>query len=454
MAEMPESRPEGNRRNRREYGKGVPSVTARRDHYNPKQMLLMEAVVERENMKRAYDRVMANKGSAGIDRMEVEELMPYLKEQWAAIRTLLLTGQYQPKPVRAAEIPKPGGSGMRRLGIPTVVDRLIQQALHQVLTPIFDPHFSKRSYGFRPGRNAQQAVEQACGYVAGGKRWVVDLDLEKFFDRVNHDILIDRLRKRIDDAGIIRLIRAYLNSGIMSDGGVQERYQGTPQGGPLSPLLSNILLDDLDRELEQRGHRFARYADDCNIYVRSQRAGERVMAGIEQLLAKCLKLKVNKAKSAVAKPRVRKFLGFSFTGGKQPRRRIAPQAIDRFKARVRELTRRSGGKSLSQVAKELSRYLIGWRAYFGFCETPSVLRKLDQWIRRRLCAIVWKQWKAGRTRFRKLRRRGVDPALAAKTAGSPKGPWRLANSQALKTALPKAFFRSLGVATLEPQRVA
>src|SRR5439155_307318 len=304
------------------------------------------------------------------------------------------------------------------LGIPTVLDRFIQQAVMQVLQADWDGTFSEMSFGFRPGRSAHQAVEQAQELIASGHGFVVDIDLEKFFDRVNHDILMGLVAKRVSDKRILKLIRGVLTAGVLEGGLVGPTEEGTPQGGPLSPLLSNLMLDVLDKELKKRGHRFVRYADDCNIYVRSQKAGERVMAGIERFLAKRLKLKVNKAKSALAKPSVRKFLGFSFTSGKQPRRRIAPQAIARFKARVRELTRRTRGASLAQIAKELSIYLAGWRGYFGFCETPSTLRKLDEWTRRRLRAVAWKQWKRGRTRYAELRSRGIGRDLAAKTAGS------------------------------------
>jgi RNA-directed DNA polymerase len=413
----------------------------------------MEAIVERNNLRKALARVKANKGAAGIDGMTVEDLAPYLKEHWPTIRAQLLDGTYKPQPVRRVEIPKASG-GQRPLGIPTVLDRFIQQAVMQVLQADWDRTFSEASFGFRPGRSAHQAVAQAQAYIASGHAVVVDFDLEKFFDRVNHDILMGLVAKRVTDKRILKLIRGFLTAGVLADGLVSPTEEGTPQGGPLSPLLSNLMLDVLDKELERRGHRFVRYADDCNIYVRSHRAGERVMESIEQFLTKRLKLRVNKAKSAVAKPNVRKFLGFSFTGGKQPRRRIAPQVIDRFKARVRELTRRTGGRSLSQVAKELSCYLIGWRGYFGFCETPSVLRNLDQWTRRRLRAIAWKQWRRGRTRFARLRRRGVGRDLAAQTAGSPHGPWRLSNSPALTIALPNAFLASLGVATLAPKHAA
>jgi len=405
----------------------------------------MEAVIERKNLKKALAQVKRNKGAAGIDSMSVDRLPAYLKEHWPTIRAQLLEGTYKPRPVRRAEISKASG-GLRPLGIPTVLDRFIQQAVMQVLQVDWDRTFSEMSFGFRPGRSAHQAVEQAQAYIASGHGFVVDIDLEKFFDRVNHDILMGLIAKRVADKRILKLIRGFLTAGALEGGLVSPTEEGTPQGGPLSPLLSNLMLDVLDKELKKRGHRFVRYADDCNIYVRNQRAGERVMAGIERFLAKRLKLRVNKAKSAVAKPSVRKFLGFSFTCGEQPRRCIAPQALARFKARVRELTRRTRGRSLAQIVNELSVYLVGWRGYFRFCQTPSVLRALDEWTRRRLRAIAWKQWKRGRTRFAELRRRGVGRDLAAKTAGSSHGPWRLANSPALAIALPNAFFGSLGLA--------
>ncbi len=413
----------------------------------------MEAIVERENLKKALAQVKRNKGAAGADGMTVGELPAYLKEHWLTIRVQLLDGTYKPQPVRRVEIPKASG-GVRLLGIPTVLDRLIQQAVMQVLQVDWDGTFSETSFGFRPKHSAHQAVERAQAYIASGYAVVVDIDLEKFFDRVNHDILMGLVAKRIADKRLLKLIRGFLTAGALEGGLVSPTEEGTPQGGPLSPLLSNLMLDVLDKELEKRGHRFVRYADDCNIYVRSQRAGERVMAGIERFLEKRLKLKVNRAKSAVAKPSVRKFLGFSFTREPSPRRRIAPQAIARFKAKVRELTRRTGGKSLAQIVKELSVYLIGWRGYFGFCQTPSVLRALDEWIRRRLRAIAWKQWKRGPARFAELRRRGVDRVLAAKTASSPRGPWRLGNSPALNIALPKAFLGSLGLASIAVPRPA
>ena len=407
----------------------------------------MEAVVERENLKKALAQVKRNKGAAGVDGMTVDDLPAYLREHWPTIRAQLLEGSYKPQPVRRVEIPKASG-GLRPLGIPTVLDRFVQQAVMQVLQAGWDRTFSEMSFGFRPGPSAHQAVEQAQAYIASDHNSVVDIDLEKFFDRVNHDILMGLIAKRVVDKRILKLIRGFLTAGALEGGLVSPTEEGAPQGGPLSPLLSNLMLDVLDKELEKRGHCFVRYADDCNIYVRSQRAGERVMAGIEKFLAKRLKLKVNKAKSAVAKPSVRKFLGFSFTYGEQPRRCIAPQALARFKARVRELTRRTRGRSLAQIVNELSVYLVGWRGYFGFCQTPSALRALDEWTRRRLRAIAWKQWKRGRTRFAELRRRGVGRDLAAKTAGSPHGPWRLANSPALTIALPNAFFGSLGLASV------
>jgi RNA-directed DNA polymerase len=413
----------------------------------------MEAVIERENLKQALAQVKRNKGAAGIDRMSVDDLPAYLKRHWPTIRVQLLEGTYKPQPVRRVEIPKATG-GMRPLGIPTVLDRFIQQAVMQVLQAEWDPTFSEASFGFRPKRSAHQAVERAQAYIASGHAVVVDMDLEKFFDRVNHDILMGLVAKRVADKRILKLIRGFLTAGVLDGGLVSATEEGTPQGGPLSPLLSNLMLDVLDKELEKRGHHFVRYADDCNIYVRSQRAGERVMAGIEKFLAKRLKLKVNKGKSAVAKPSVRKFLGFSFTSGNEPRRRIAPQALARFKARVRRLTRRTCGQSLRQIVKELSTYLIGWHGYFGFCQTPSVLRALDEWTRRRLRAIAWKQWKRGPARYDELRRRGVGRALAAQTAGSPHGPWRLANSPALAIALPNRLFSSLGLASVAAPQIA
>jgi RNA-directed DNA polymerase len=407
----------------------------------------MEEVCERENCKQALKRVKANKGSAGVDGMTVQQLPEYLKQHWPAIREQLLSGTYKPQPVRRVEIPKPDG-GMRKLGIPTVLDRFVQQAVMQVLQRKWDGTFSDHSYGFRPGRSAHQAVAQAQQYMAEGYRWVVDLDLEKFFDRVNHDKLMARIETRVGDQRMLKLIRTFLKAGVMEGGLVSPVDEGTPQGGPLSPLLSNIVLDEFDRELERRGLRFARYADDCNVYVRSRRAGERVMASITRFITTKLKLKVNEQKSAVAEPWERKFLGFSFTRFGTPKRRIAPKAVDRFKAKVRELTRRTRGISIERMAAELAQYLRGWLGYFGKCETPSVLQSLEEWTRRRLRSAIWKQWKRGSVRFAELRKRGVNKDLAAKTAGSAHGPWHLANSKGLAFALPNAYFDSLGIPRL------
>jgi RNA-directed DNA polymerase len=427
---------------------GTESAMAKRGTENPaREWQLMEEVCGRENCKQALARVKANKGSSGADGMSVQQLPGYLKQHWPAIREQLLSGAYKPQPIKRVEIPKPDG-GVRKLGIPTVLDRFIQQAVMLVLQRRWDRTFSDHSYGFRPGRSAHQAVEKAQQYIAEGYRWVVDLDLEKFFDRVNHDKLMAKIAERIGDRRLLKLVRAFLTAGVMEGGLVSPVDEGTPQGGPLSPLLSNIVLDELDRELEQRGHRFVRYADDCNIYVRSQRAGERVMESITRFITAKLKLKVNSEKSAVAEPWERKFLGFSFTRFGEPRRRIAPKAILRFKERIRELTRRTRGISVEKVAEELGRYLRGWQGYFGFCQTPYVLRNLDYWTRRRLRSFLWKQWKRGSVRFAELTQRGVDAKLAAQTAGSAHGPWRLAESPGLHIALPTAYFVSLGIPRL------
>jgi RNA-directed DNA polymerase len=432
----------------RDSGEGTETPMAKREAESMAiSEQLMEAVCERKNCRQALARVKSNKGSAGIDGMTVEQLPTYLKRHWPTIREQLWRGTYKPQPVKRVEIPKPDG-GMRKLGIPTVLDRFIQQAVMQVLQRSWDRTFSAHSYGFRPGRSAHQAVSKAQQYIAAGYGWVVDLDLEKFFDRVNHDKLMAKLARRISDKRMLKLIRAFLRAGVLEGGLVSAVDEGTPQGGPLSPLLSNIVLDELDRELEQRGHRFVRYADDCNIYVRSQRAGERVMKSVSQFITRKLKLKVNEQKSAVSRPSKRKFLGFSFIWRRELRRRIAPKAITRFKQRVRELTRRTRGVKVETMVAQLSRYLRGWRGYFGFCQTPWVLRSLESWLRRRLRAVVWKQWKRGKVRFAELRKRGVSKDLAARTVGSAHGPWRLSNSPALNVALPNAHFASLGLTPL------
>ena len=408
---------------------------------------MMEAVCERENLKEALRRVKANKGSAGVDGMTVGGITDYLKQHWPAIREQLLNGAYEPSPVRRVEIPKPDG-GVRKLGIPTVPDRLIQQAVMQVLQRQWDPTFSESSYGFRPGRSARQAVAQAQKYIAEGHGWCVDLDLEKFFDRVNHDKLMGRIAKRVEDKRLLKLIRAFLNAGVMENGLVSPSVEGTPQGGPLSPLLSNLVLDELDRELERRGHRFVRYADDCNIYVRSERAGQRVMESITQFITQKLRLKVNEAKSAVARPQERKFLGFSFSAGPEVKRVIAPKALDRFKQRVREITIRAKGVSMETTMAELAPYMRGWRGYFGFCETPEVLIGLTRWVRLRLRAALWRQWKAPRRRRAALIELGVRERLASDTAGSGRGPWYLARAKALSVGLSNAYFKSLGLPSL------
>jgi RNA-directed DNA polymerase len=409
---------------------------------------LMEEVCELGNSMQALQRVKANKGSPGVDGMTVEQLPEYLKQHGQEIGEQLRNGTYQPQPVKRVEIPKPDGNGVRKLGIPCVLDRFVQQAVLQVLQKRWDPTFSAHSHGFRPGHSAKQAVHEAQQYIAEGHRWVVDLDLEKFFDRVNHDRLLAAVAERVADKRMLKLIRAVLKAGVMEDGLVSPMDEGTPQGGPLSPLLSNLVLDELDRELERRGHRFVRYADDSNIYVGSERAGQRVMESVTRFITQRLKLKVNQAKSAVARPEQRKFLGFSFTNEREPRRRISPKAITRFKEQIREKTRRTRGISLTQMSKELVAYLRGWLGYFGDCQTPSVLTSLESWLRRRLRSVVWKQWKRGRTRYRELRKRGVSRDLAARTAGSPHGPWRIAKSPALSIALPNAFFSTLGLPAL------
>ena len=407
---------------------------------------LLEAALTRANLKQAWKRVKANKGAAGVDGLDIGQTARQLVTTWPTIRTQLLEGTYRPSPVRRVAIPKPAG-GERELGIPTVTDRLIQQALLQVLQPRLDPTFSKHSYGFRPGRRAHDAILAAQGYIQSGRRIVVDVDLEKFFDRVNHDILIDRLRRRTDDAGVIRLVRAYLNSGIMCDGVVMERYQGTPQGGPLSPLLANVLLDEVDKVLERHGHCFARYADDCNVYVRSRKAGERVMG----LLRTCydrLHLAVNEAKSAVADVRERKFLGFSFWYAQGVvKRGVAASSLATFKHRIRQLTRRSGGRSVDEVMQRLRPYLTGWKAYYGLAQTPGVRRTLDEWLRHRLRAIHLKHWRRGTTIYRACRQLGASPWLAQQAAAGARHWWR-GSAQALNAILTVSYFDRLGLPRL------
>lgn len=411
---------------------------------------LMERVVERANAMEALGRVRRNKGSPGIDGMTVAELTPYLNEHWDAIREQLLSGSYQPSAVRRQLIPKSGG-GMRELGIPTVLDRFVQQLLLQVLQPVFDPTFSEHSHGFRPGRRAHDAVRKAQQYIQEGRRWVVDVDLEKFFDRVNHDVLMGKLHNRIGDRRMLAVIRRYLAAGVLADGVVTERHEGTPQGGPLSPLLANVLLDEVDKELERRGHAFVRYADDCNVYVRSERAGERVLAALRQMYAK-LRLRVNEEKSAVARVWDRKFLGYSFWAapGQKVRLRVAPKALEAMKHRVRQLVDRTGGQSLEQVVEGLGSYLTGWKSYFRLAETPGVFRDLDQWIARRVRMVQLRQWKRGTTIYRELRRRGMPAAASRAVAAHGRRWWRTARHGTMHAAMPSSHLAALGLVRLAP----
>ena len=411
---------------------------------------LLEEVLCRENLMAAYARVVSNGGAPGVDGMSVDELMPYCREHWAAIRKRLFQGTYRPRPVRRVTIPKPGG-GRRPLGIPTVLDRMIQQALHQVLQPIFDPTFANESYGFRPGRSALDAVESARSHIRAGHRWMVDLDLDSFFDRVNHDVLMARVARRVKDQRVLRLIRRYLQAGVLEGGLVSPRREGTPQGGPLSPLLSNILLDELDRELQRRGHRFVRYADDCNVYVRSKAAGERVMASLERFRRKRLRLRVNRSKSAVDRPWKRKFLGYTVTAEYRARLRVSPESVKRLKAKLRPLLRRGRGASLASTCEELAPLLRGWTAYYRKVETKESFEVLDEWIRRKLRVIYWRQWKRPRTRYRELMRRGIDPERARLSAGNGRGPWWNAGARHMNQAVPTRDLRRLGLMSLRDE---
>lgn len=414
--------------------------------------MLMEQVVRRANLIAAHQRVVRNGGAPGVDGLTVEQLMDYCRAHWACIRQGLLDGTYVPQPIRKVEIPKPGGQGVRTLGIPTVLDRLIQQALLQVLQPIFDPTFSADSFGFRPGRSTHDAVKRAREHIAAGHRWVVDLDLEKFFDRVNHDVLMARVARRVKDKRVLRLIRRYLQAGMMAGGVVSPRVEGTPQGGPLSPLLSNILLDDLDQELAARGHRFVRYADDCNVYVRSKAAGERVLASLERFLAKRLRLKINRDKSAVARPWERKFLGYSVTVHRETKLKIAPASVQRFKKKLRPLLRRGRGRNLRGLLAELAPILRGWAASFRLSDVKATWESLDQWLRRRLRAILWKQWKTWRTRLRELVRLGLSRERAGASACNGRGTWWNAGASHRNEAVPNALLQRWGLVSLQQEQ--
>lgn len=447
-----DARPEGSGRKPQEQGpqslgQGALNVTAGSQPSGSEATRLMELIVSRENMMAAYARVVGNKGAAGVDRMSVADLKPFLKEHWAVIREDLLEDRYQPQAVRGVEIPKPGG-GVRLLGIPTVVDRLIQQALHQVLMPLFDPDFSDHCYGFRPGRSAHDAVTAAKAHVASGKRFVVDMDLEKFFDRVNHDVLMARVARKVKDKRVLRLVRRYLRAGLMLGGIATVRGEGTPQGGPLSPLLSNILLDDLDKELERRRHAFCRYADDCNIYVASKRAGIRVLASLKRFLSRRLKLTVNDAKSAVDRPWKRTFLGFTMTAHKVPRLRVAPASVSRFKGKLKAMFRSARGRSIVRTVRDLAPVLRGWIGYFRLAEAKGIFEELDGWLRRRLRSILWRQWKRPSTRFHRLMQRGLDEQRARASASNGRGPWWNAGASHMHAAFKASFFANLGLPSL------
>ncbi len=441
------TRAERDERNSSKAGMGAEISTAADGQTKAEGRRLMQAVVERNNLWLAYERVMRNKGAAGVDGLGVFDFKAWLQQHWPSVKAALLAGDYIPAAIRKVDIPKPNG-GMRTLGIPTVLDRLIQQALLQILQPQFDPEFSEHSYGFRPGRNAQQAVQAAKEYIAQGRCWVVDMDLEKFFDRVNHDILMSRLARKIEDERVLKLIRRYLEAGMMEGGIVSMRTEGTPQGGPLSPLLSNILLTDLDRELERRGHRFCRYADDCNIYVKSEVAGQHAMDAMTGYLEKKLKLQVNRNKSAVARPWQRKFLGYSVTRHKQSRLKIADSSLKRLKDRVREIIVGNSSRNLGKTIDALNLVLRGWMSYFRLTEVRGVLQELDGWIWRKLRCLLWRQWKRPATRNRKLQAAGLDEMRAWKSAGNGRGPWWNAGASHMNLTHPKRFFDALGLVSL------
>jgi RNA-directed DNA polymerase len=447
-AEKPMRRDVGNRAVPGESRDGESRRPGSDGYPRPETASLMEQVIESQNLRTAYRRVKANAGAPGIDRMPVDALQGHLHKHWAAIKVQLLDGTYQPQPVRRVEIPKPDG-GTRLLGVPTVLDRFIQQALLQVLMPVFDPGFSERSYGFRPGRSAHQAVRQAQAHQRAGKRWVVDIDLKQFFDEVNHDILMHRVGRKVRDLRVLKLIRAYLCAGVMIGGLYSQTSKGTPQGGPLSPLLSNILLDDLDKELERRGHNFCRYADDCNVYVATRRSGERVMQSLTRYLEHRLKLRVNAEKSAVARPWERKFLGFTYLSDRASRIRVAPKTIQRFREHIKELMRMGRGRNLGRFVEEtLNPVLRGWINYFRLAEVKTYAEELDGWLRHRLRAILWRQWKRNWTRMQNLRKRGLAEERAAASACNGRGPWWNAGASHMNEAYPKRYFDQLGLVSL------
>jgi RNA-directed DNA polymerase len=446
--ERPNSFDRGSERNSRELDLGISKSTAKRGNPDQNECFLMEAMLGKDNMQAAYKRVIKNKGSAGVEKMTTEELGSYLMENWLQIKSKLLDGSYKPNPVKLVEIPKANGCGVRKLGIPTVVDRLIQQAIHQILSPIFEKGFSNFSFGFRPNRSAHQAIELAREYVSRKRRWVVDIDLEKFFDRVNHDILMSRIARKIKDKRILLLIRRYLQSGVMADGLVSIREQGTPQGGPLSPLLSNVLLDELDKELERRGHAFCRYADDCNIYVKSQKAGERVMESIKLFLERKLKLKINTGKSAVARPWKRKFLGYSITTNQKPKLKPAKESVDKLKGKLKDKFRKSRSCNLEKFIQELKPILKGWINYFSLSEVKKIFEYLDSWIRRKLRCIIWRQKKKWKARRKMLMKRGIDEERAQKSVVNGHGSWWNAGSSHMNQAFPKIYFDAIGLISL------
>ena len=444
---IPAATPEGRGRNPRVYGSGASNAVTRPEVSDQEQRITMEAVVGRENMERALRRVQSNKGVPGVDGLRVEDLRGYLVRHWPAIKEHLLGGTYQPEAVLGVEIPKPGG-GVRQLGIPTAMDRLVQQAVHQVLSPLFDPEFSESSYGFRPGRSAHHAVLKAREHVSAGLRWVVDMDLEKFFDRVNHDVLMARVARKVKDKRLLRLIRRYLQAGLLTGGVMSQRSEGTPQGGPLSPLLSNILLDSLDKELERRGHNFCRYADDCNIYVRTRRTGERVMESVTRFLSERLKLRVNMDKSAVARPWERKFLGYSMTWHKKPRLKVAPAVVKRWKGDIRAVFRQGRGRSLKNTIAALTPKLRGFAAYFKLSEVKGTFEELDEWLRHKLRNLIWRQWKRTYTRAKNLKQRKLDEERAWKSATNGRGPWWNSRASHMNQAFPVKYFENMGLVSL------